>query len=97
MDDAGYNQTQLAVELGCSRGLVSQWLSETKVPPEPDMVFLIEDTLGCPDLLSTILGYVRPSDVPDVVRAIRSDSTLNRGQRGTLLDLYRVMQRAHNG
>ena len=91
MVDAGFNQTRLADELRCSRGLVSQWLSDAKVPPDPDVVFAIEDVLGCPDLLSTILGYVRPSDAADVVRAIQTDRRLTRGQRGTLLDLYRLM------
>lgn len=91
MEQAGYNQTRLADELGCSRALVSQWLSPGKIPPEPDVVFAIEDALGCPDLLATVLGYVRRSDAPETVQAIQADPTLTRGQRGTLLDLYRVM------
>lgn len=93
LDEANMSQSELGRRIGRTSTQINQWVSEGNryAPPDPDLVFAIEDVLGCPDLLSTVLGYVRPSDVPDVVRAIRADRSLTRGQRGTLLDLYQVM------
>jgi hypothetical protein len=72
---------------------VNQWLSSGNRygPPDPDVVFAIEDALDCPDRLSSALGYVRPGSVPNVERAIRVDPSLSKAQRATLLDLYRVL------
>lgn len=87
------SQTQLSILLGVTQSMVSLWLKDDgrHGPPEPDVVFAIEDALGCPDRLSTVLGYVRPQKVPAVVQALRLDPKLDKGQRQILLDLYQSM------
>jgi len=87
------NQSELARRLGRRPAQVNQWITdgERYAPPDSDTMFAIEDELGCPDKLSSILGYVRPGSVPDVERAIRVDPNLSKAERATLLDLYRVL------
>lgn len=90
LDDARITQSQLADVLGVTQSMVSLWLKDDgrHGPPEPDVVFAIEDALGCPDRLATVLGYVRPQKVPTVVQAIRLDPALDQGQRQMLLATY---------
>jgi len=92
--NAGMSQSELARRIGRKPAQVNQWINEgNRYPPpkEHDVVFAMEDVLGCPDRLSSALGYVRPGPVPDVERAIRVDPGLSRAQRETLLDLWRVL------
>lgn len=93
MHDAGISQSELARRIGRKAAQVNQWLNagDRYAPPEPDVVFAIEDVLGCPDRLSSALGYVRPGSVSDVERAIRVDPRLSKAERQTLLDLWRVL------
>ena len=93
LDDAGMSQSELARRIERRPAQVNQWLNagDRYGVPEPDVVFAIEDVLGCPDRLSSALGYVRPGSVPDVEQAIRVDPNLRKPQRAALLDLYRVL------
>lgn len=98
MDEAGFNQTRLANELGCSRALVSQWLSAGKIPPEPDVVFAIEDVLGCRDMLAETLGYRRADDVrPSIETAVAADPDLTADQKELLAIQVGSMRQAAAG
>jgi len=93
LDDAAVSQSELARRIDRTSTQVNQWLTDGNryAPPEPDVVFAIENALDCPDRLSSALGYVRPGSVPDVERAIRTDPNLSKAQRATLLDLWRLL------
>ena len=90
---AGMTQSELGRAIGRTAAQVNQWLSDGNryAPPDPDVVFAIEDALDCRDRLSSTLGYVRPGSVPDVPQAIRVDPNLTRAQRQTLLDLWQML------
>ena len=84
-------QADLARAIGRKQQQVSDWMAGRAKVPRPDVVFAIEDALGCPDLLSQILGYVRAGAV-DTERAINRDESLGQQERGLLVDLYRRLR-----
>jgi transcriptional regulator with XRE-family HTH domain len=93
LTQTGMSQSDLGRAIGRTAAQVNQWVNPGNRygPPEPDVVFAIEDALGCPDRLSSALGYIRPGSVPDVEQAVRVDPNLTKAQRETLLDLWQVL------
>jgi transcriptional regulator with XRE-family HTH domain len=95
--EAGLSQGDIANELGCSRARVSHWLAEGNRygPPEPEVVFVIEDLLGCRNMLATILGYQRADDVtPSVETAVQADPGLTPDQKELLAVQLASMRQA---
>jgi transcriptional regulator with XRE-family HTH domain len=88
LDDARMTRAELGRRIGRTAAQVSQWVAGhgRYAPPDPDVVFEIEDVLGCRDMLSSTLGYVRADDVrPTPERAIEADEELLPVQKETLL------------
>jgi transcriptional regulator with XRE-family HTH domain len=88
LTELNMSRSELARRLGRSPAQVSQWITSPNRygPPEPDVVFAIEDVLGCRDMLSVPLGYVRADDPrPTAETAIEADSELLPIQKKTLL------------
>lgn len=88
LTELNMSRSELARRLGRSPAQVSQWITSGNRygPPEPDVVFAIEDELGCRDMLSSVLGYVRAGDVrPITEAAIEADPDLLPVQKQTLL------------
>jgi transcriptional regulator with XRE-family HTH domain len=86
--DASMSRAELARRIGCTAPRISQWIAGhgRYAVPDPDVVFDMEDALGCRDMLSTSLGYVRAGDVrPTPERAIEADEELLPVQKETLL------------
>lgn len=87
LDDAGMSRAELGRHLGRTSAQVSQWVNDGNRygPPEPDVVFAIEDVLGCRGMLASVLGYVRADVTPTVESAIEADPELMPVQKQTLL------------
>jgi transcriptional regulator with XRE-family HTH domain len=83
-------QAELARRIGRAQQQLSHWLHGRAGPPTPDVVFKIEDALGCVDQLAHLLGYVRAKPV-DLAAAIAQDPTIDDVDRATLLRMYRLM------
>ena len=85
------SQADLARTIDRAQQQVSDWMNgRAKVPP-PDVVFAIEDALGCPDVLAQELGYVRAQPI-DTEAMIRRDRSLSAEDRKTLIRLYRTFR-----
>ena len=87
LEDANVSQSELARLIGRTPAQVNQWLGGggRYGPPEPDVVFAIEDALGCRDMLARVLGYVRADDVkPSVETAVAADEGLTPDQKQLL-------------
>ena len=84
------NQADVARLIGRKQQQVSDWLAGRAHPPRPDVVFDIEDALGCPDELSRHLGYVRLQE-HGTEAAIRQDPNLSPGDRDALLRFYEAV------
>lgn len=89
---SGMTRRKLSAAVSVSPQRMSQWLGETRLysPPDPDVVFAIEDALGVPNRLAHLLGYVRfnPDGVNSVEHAVRMDKGLGRAQRDALIRFY---------
>jgi transcriptional regulator with XRE-family HTH domain len=93
--NARLSRRQLALQVGISPQRMSQWLGDhgEYAPPDPDMVFAIEDALGVHNKCAAHLGYMRaPGTEPaSTVDAIRQDPLLSRQARDTLLFIYHTV------
>ena len=97
LQDAHVSQSELGRRIGRTATQVNQWLSEGNRygPPEPDVVFQIEDVLGCRNMLATILGYQRADDVtPSVETAVQADPGLTPDQKELLAVQLASMRQA---
>jgi len=83
-------QADVARTIGRHQQQLSDWLAGRAGPPSPDVVFAIEDALGCVDQLAHLMGYVRAKPV-DTATHIAQDPGLDEVDRATLLRLYRMM------
>lgn len=88
LTDAGHPITRQAAE---------DWVQDTRKPrkpPAPDVVFALEDVMGCKGMLSAILGYQRTGVMPTVESAVQADGQLQASQKQVLLDLLDTMRRS---
>ena len=87
LNDYPMSRAELARRLGRSAAQVSQWAADGNRygPPEPDIVFAIEDELGCPGLLAVVLGYERAGLPVTAESVILADPTLLPAQKATLI------------
>ena len=83
-------QAEVAREIGRAQQQLSDWLGGRGGPPPPDVVFAIEDALGCVDQLSHFLGYVRAKPF-DLAAAIAQEPGLSDFDREHLLHYYRLL------
>ena len=88
LTEAGHPITRQAVE---------DWVQDTRKPrkpPAPDVVFALEDVMGCRGLLSGILGYQRKGSMPTVESAVQADSQLRASQKELLLEMLATMRQS---
>jgi len=90
LDTSPLSQAELARIIGRHAQQVSDWIAGRAAPPRPDVVFAIEDALGVPDQLASVLGYVRAGG-NDTESALAQDPALDEVDRATLLRMYRLM------
>jgi transcriptional regulator with XRE-family HTH domain len=90
LDESPLSQAELARSIDRAPQQLSHWLLGRAGPPPPDVVFAIEDALGCVDQLAHLMGYVRAKPV-DTATHIAQDPGLDEVDRATLLRLYRMM------
>jgi transcriptional regulator with XRE-family HTH domain len=90
LETSTITQADLARAIDRTQQQMSDWMSGRANPPTPDVVFAIEDVLGCPDRLAQVLGYVRARPV-DTETSLERDPRLDEIDRLTLLRLYRYM------
>ena len=97
LQETHLSQSELARRLNRTSAQVNQWIAEGNRhgPPEPDVVFQIEDVLGCRNMLATILGYQRADDVtPSVETAVQADPGLTPDQKELLAVQLASMRQA---
>lgn len=87
---SGLSQADLARAIDRKQQQVSDWMAGRANPPRPDAIFAIEDALGCPDRLASVLGYVRAVPI-DTEVAIRRDAALSAEDRSVLLRMYQAL------
>ena len=81
----------------CTRQAVEDWVQDTRKPrrpPAPDVVFALEDVMGCRGMLAAILGYQRKGFMPTVESAVQADGQLRASQKQLLLDLLATMRQS---
>ena len=92
--DANRTIQALADELGLPHSTVSTWVSKDR-PPDPSMVFAIEQALDlAAGSLSRLLGYLPVDAVPavTVADAAEQDPWLTRDQRDDLVAVWETMR-----
>ncbi len=80
-----------------TRQAVEDWVQDTRKPrkpPAPDVVFALEDVMGCRGLLSGILGYQRKGFMPTVESAVQADGQLRASQKQLLLEMLATMRQS---
>lgn len=88
LTEAGHPITRQAVE---------DWVQDTRKPrkpPAPDVVFALEDVMGCQGMLAAILGYQRKGVMPTVESAVQADGQLHALQKAMLLEMVATMRRS---
>lgn len=93
IQDSPYTYRSLAAEFGVSMQTVVSWSSDkgNRNPPHTDVVFALEETLGCPGVLSGALGYRAAEFDITTESMIATDPALTPDQRVDLAAMYRRM------
>ena len=86
------SQADLARAIDRKQQQLSDWMNGRANVPAPDVVFAIEDALGCPDLLAQELGYVRVQPI-DTEAFLRRDRSLSAEDRRMLIRLYQTVRK----
>lgn len=106
LKDQGRSQQWLVEQIAQATGrpvlhqtTVARWLSGENAPPDPPIVFAIEDCLGlAPGTLSRPLGYlpVGAADIESVPAAIDADPALTVLGRRVVLKVYEDLVADHS-
>lgn len=93
IQDSPYTYRSLAAEFGVSMQTVVSWASDkgNRNPPHTDVVFRLEEALGCPGVLSGALGYRAAEFDITTESMISTDPALTADQRVDLAAMYRRM------
>lgn len=94
IQDSPYTYRSLAAEFGVSMQTVVSWSSDkgNRNPPHTDVVFRLEDILGCPGVLSGALGYRAADFIISTESMIATDPALTPEQRADLAAMYQRMR-----
>ena len=80
-----------------TRQAAEDWVQDTRKPrkpPAPDVVFALEDVMGCRGLLSGLLGYQRKGSTPTIESAVQADGQLRASQKELLLEMLATMRQS---
>jgi transcriptional regulator with XRE-family HTH domain len=94
IQESPYTYRSLAAEFGVSMQTVVSWSSDrgNRNPPHTDVVFRLEDILGCPGVLSGALGYRAADFIISTESMIATDPELTPDQRVDLAAMYLRMR-----